>query len=299
MVTGESPAVARRRLRLALRKAREAKGLTQGQVAEALDWSLSKVQRIESGDVTISSSDLKASLALFEVTDPKRVEQLLAVGRTSRRRGWWDDSRFRQHLTAATMQLLQFESEATAIRVYNPSLLPGLIQIPSYAETIFDYWRGEEMSEEDKAVRLEVRMRRRDFVLDRPDPPDYLLILDESVLHRVVGGPRVMVDQLSELLSLMKRRKITTRIVPFARGAPLAMLNHFIVLDLGDEENAILYREAQLADVIEQAPDVIRLYRRRFEQLWEAALSEAATARLIEKTMAEILTNLDQDQIDG
>lgn len=294
MASGESPAVARRRLRLALRRAREAMGFTQAQVAEALDWSLSKVQRIEKGDVTVSSSDLKASLSLFEVTDQKRVDQLMEVARTSRRKGWWDDSRFRQHLTPATLSLLQFESEATAIRVYNPSLPPGLLQTPAYAEFVFDYWR-DELSEEARAVRLEVRIRRRDHVLDRADPPRYYLLLDESVLHRQVGGARVMYDQLRELLSLMEKRKITARIVPFAKAAPLAMLNHFSVLDLGDEENAILYQEAQLADNVEQAPEAIKLYRQRFEQLWDVALSEQATAHLIEARAAAMLSALDGD----
>ncbi len=282
MAQGESPAAARRRLRLALRKAREAKGLKQGQVAEALDWSLSKVQRIEAGEVTVSSSDLKAALMLFDITDGDRIDQLLETARTSRRKGWWDEQQYRQHLSSATMQLLQFEGEAAAIRVYNPSLLPGLIQTRAYAETIFNFW-GSEMPEAERHVRLEVRMRRREFVLERPDPPEYFLILDESVLKRQVGSEEVMAEQLSELLSLMKKKKFIARIVPFTRGAPLAMLNHFIILDLGDEEDAILYREAQLKDYIEQGLEAIRLYRHRFESLWDTALSEKDTAALIEQ----------------
>ncbi|HCT75368.1 MAG TPA: hypothetical protein DGT23_01985 [Micromonosporaceae bacterium] len=68
MASDESSAVARRRFRLALRQEREARGLSQAQVTEALDWSLSKVQRIESGEVGVSAIDFKVSLVLFEVT---------------------------------------------------------------------------------------------------------------------------------------------------------------------------------------------------------------------------------------
>src|SRR4051812_2203499 len=101
MATGDSPASARRRLRLALRRARDAVGLTQGEVADKLHWSLSKVQRIESGDVTISVTDLTALLRLFEVDDADRVEALTTDARLARKRGWWDEAKFRGHLTPA------------------------------------------------------------------------------------------------------------------------------------------------------------------------------------------------------
>lgn len=297
MVSGESPAVARRHLRLALRKAREAKGFTQGQVAEALDWSLSKVQRIESGDVTVSSTDLQAMLARFGVTDPERIDQLIETARASRRKGWWDDLKYREHLTPATMQLLQFESEASAIRYFHPTLLPGLLQTPAYAEFILNFWNNE-LSEADRAVRLEVRMRRREFVLGRPDPPQYLLVLDESVLFREVGGPQVMAEQLHELLKLMREPNIIARILPYS-AANLPELNPFIVFDFGDEENAVLYREAQLADEIVHLPDRIRLYRGRFEHMWAEALSEDATARLIEARAATMLSSADRPRPDS
>lgn len=93
--TGESPAAARRRLRLALRRARETAGLTQGKVAEALDWSVSKVNRIEKGDVTVSTTDLRALLELYGVVDRERAggccatrgRRGCAVGGTSRATG--------------------------------------------------------------------------------------------------------------------------------------------------------------------------------------------------------------------
>src|SRR5690349_595810 len=75
MTSYDSPAAARRRLRLAVRKAREASGLTQGQVAEQLSWSISKVNRMENGEVTISPTDLSALLNLFGVNDRAVVNE--------------------------------------------------------------------------------------------------------------------------------------------------------------------------------------------------------------------------------
>src|SRR5687767_8614515 len=85
-VLTESPTVARRQLRQAIRGARDAQALTQGQVAQALEWSLSKVNRIESGDVTVSNTDLRALLAHLGITDASKINQLVALGRVARRR---------------------------------------------------------------------------------------------------------------------------------------------------------------------------------------------------------------------
>jgi transcriptional regulator with XRE-family HTH domain len=301
MAADETPAGARHRLRIALRRAREETGLTQSQVADALESSLSKVQRIESGEVSVSNSDLKALIALYGITDSNRVDQLVQSARatrtTSRRKGWWEQPRYRQHLTAALSQFLQFEQEATAIRVYNPSLFPGLLQTPDYALVVLDFWRAE-LSKEAREVRWEVRMRRRADFLERSQSSRYYLLLDESVLHRVVGGPKVMHDQLREILSFIRQGKIMARVVPYARAAPLAMLNHFSILSLDGDDDAILYQEAQLADFIEQSPPRIRLYRERFEKLWELALSEEATERLVEAKAAALLSALDRDTPD-
>src|ERR1041384_6155247 len=128
MGPGESPAVARRRVRLALRRARDAAHLTQGQVAERMDWSLSKVMRIESGDVGISSTDLRALLALYAVTDQATVDQLLEDARTPRKQRGGADARYRNSLPAALFQYIQFEAEAVAIRNYQNVLVPGLLQ---------------------------------------------------------------------------------------------------------------------------------------------------------------------------
>jgi transcriptional regulator with XRE-family HTH domain len=299
MVSGEPPAVARRRVRLALREAREARRLTQSQVAAALDWSLSKVNRIEGGDVGVSGTDLRALLAFYGVTDQVRVDRLLEDARNSRRgRLWWADPRYREHLTPATMQLLQFESEATAIRCFHLTMIPGLLQTRSYAEIVLASYR-EELSEAARQVRLEVRMQRRERVLLRPEPPDLYLILDESVLSREIGGPRVMGEQLRELLTLMKEPNIFVRVVPLSAAAPIALLGPFTILDMAGEQDAMLYRETYVGDEVVHAAPKIKHDREIFEQLWGRALDDAASARLIEARAAAMLSSLDRERPSG
>jgi transcriptional regulator with XRE-family HTH domain len=293
MFSGESPAVARRRVRLALRAAREARGFTQGHVADELDWSLSKVNRIEKGDVTVSRTDLLAMLELFGIDDQERIEELVHAARRSRQRGWWDDPRYREHQSAAVQQMLQFEGEATAIRYFHPTLIAGLLQTPEYAKVILDFW-SEELSDQDRTARLEARLRRREHVLDREDPPDYLLVLDESVLFREVGGPAVMAAQLREVLDVMQRPNVRVRVMPFADAAIVAMLGPFSIFDLGDEENAVLYREGILIDEIVHSSEVINRHRRYFEQMWSSALNEEASVRLVEARAATMISALDR-----
>lgn len=298
MVSGESPAVARRRVRLALRAAREARGLTQGAVAEELDWSLSKVNRIEKGDVTVSRTDLLAMLELYGVGDQSKIEGLLQAARTSRQRGWWDEPRYREHMTPAMLQLFQFEGEATAIRYFHPTLIAGMLQTREYATFVLDFWRHD-LSGVDLETRLEARMRRRDHVFDRPEPPDYFLIFDESVLHREVGGAGIMAGQLRELVSLSRAGRVVIRIVPFTEAAPIAMLGPFTILDIGEEENAVLYRESHLLDEIVHSRANIDRHRRIFEQLWTASYTEEESVRLIEARAATMLSSLDKRKRPG
>jgi transcriptional regulator with XRE-family HTH domain len=297
MAVGESPAVARYRLRLALRQAREAKGLTQSQVARSLEWSLSKVNRIEAGEVTVSSTDLQALLRLFDITDPQRVEELMATARTSRRRGWWDQTAYREHLTPAMIQSIQFEIEASEIRSFQPTLIPGPLQTPAYATTIMDLWSGD-LSPVDRATRVEARTRRRDQILHRADPPTYLLILDESVLLREVGGPRVMLTQLYDLLALIRTDRVTLRVVPLADAAAYAMYGMFVIYTSGGED-AMLYRESELTDEAVYAADKIRRHRRMFEQIWEHSLTEEASVHLVEARAVTMRSAVDRLRSSG
>jgi transcriptional regulator with XRE-family HTH domain len=296
VTVGESPAVARHRLRLALRRARLAKGLTQRQVAEALDWSLSKVNRMEAGEVTVSSTDLQALLRHFDVTDRDRVEQLIEEARAARRRGWWDQPEYREHLTSAMIQSVQFETEATAIRSFQPTVIPGVLQTRAYASAVVSIWGGE-LSEADRDSRLEVRARRREQLFSRPDPPEYLLVLDESVLLREVGGPRTMSEQLYDLLDLARAGRVNVRVVPLAHSALYAV--GLFVIYAKDDEDVALYRESNLADEVLYSAETIGRHRELFERIWDQASSVEGSSHMIEARAATLRSAADRLRPDG
>lgn len=296
MTVGESPAVARHRLRLAVREAREAKGLTQREVSKALDWSLSKVNRIESGEVTLSRTDLLALLELFGVSDPDRIRELTDDARAARRRGWWDQPKYREHLTPAMIQSLQFEAEASEIRSFQPTLIPGTLQTQEYASAVVEAW-DVDLSPVARTTRAEVRHWRRHHVFSLPEPPEYLVVIDESALLREVGGPRVMSDQLYDLLGHIRARRVTVRVMPLSHVAGYAI--GLFTIYTADDEDVALYRESYLADEIVHTSESIRRHRRIFEQIWSQAMDLEASTRLIEARAAAMRSALDRHRPNG
>lgn len=296
MTVGESPAVARHRLRLAVRDAREAKGFTQREVARALDWSLSKVNRIESGEVTLSRTDLLALLELLGVTDLDRVRELIDEARAARRRGWWDQPKYREHLTPAMIQSLQFETVASEIRSFQPMLIPGVLQIPEYMSAVIDVWNGE-LSAADVATRTEIRRWRREQLLNSPNSPMFLLVLDESVLLRPIGGPEVMSAQLYDLLDLVGSGRVTVRVAPLARVAIYA--HDLFVIYTRDGEDLALYREGYLDDDLVATAGRVQRYRRIFERMWSEAMSVEASTRLVEARAAAMRSEMDRHSPAG
>ena len=289
MVAGVSPAVARRRVRLAIRAARDKKNLTQGQVAEAMEWSLSKVMRIESGEVTISATDLRRLLPYIGISGRDRVEELVANAKVSRQRKmWWAQPPYRDVLPAALTTLIQYEQDAREIRHFNLTLVPGLFQTRDYAEAVLRCHSGE-LTENDIRIRLDARVRRQQEIFHRREALKYLILLDESVLHREVGGAETMARQLQELLGYVRRGQVLARIVPFAKAASVAVLGPFTIVDVGEENGALLYRESHSID--EETDDAARVarHRRIFEQLWDLALDDSSSSELIEQRAKEML----------
>ena len=92
----------------------------------------------------------------------------------------------------------------------------------------------------------------------------------------------------------MRQPQVTVRVLPLAEGAFIAIFGPFVILDIGDEENAVLYRESFRDDEIVQVTDAVRYHRQGFERMWERSLNEEASARLIEARAATMLAALDR-----
>jgi len=284
----DSPAVARHRVRLALRSARDAKQLTQGQVAQSMEWSLSKVMRIEKGDVNVSINDLKMLLNYLEVDDPTRVRRLTDAARASRQERWTTDPADREHFTPAMIELHQFEAAATTIRVFQNLIIPGILQTRAYATALFGHAPGGVEDPETIAARVDSRQRRRRELLGRSDPPTYLVVLEESVLMRPIGGRAAMADQLEDLLRTVAETPLQVRLLPLIDSAHMHVTyGPFLLTDL-EERSVLVYRETGQSDEVSYLQEDIDRHRRVFEDLWAKALDSDATADHITTAIAAL-----------
>ncbi|MEV4512796.1 helix-turn-helix transcriptional regulator [Dactylosporangium sp. NPDC049525] len=290
MTTGDSPAGARRRLRLAIRRIREATGRTQGQVAEELSWSISKVNRIETGEVTISRTDLQALLRLLDFRDEREAARLLEDARLSRVRGWWDRPEFRPYLDSTLRQLVQLESEATAIRSFQFAAFPGLLQIREYAAAVIDAAFASS-SAESRAARVDLRMLRQENLDKRSSRPMHIVILDEFLLQRIIGGADVTARQLKALTESARRPDVCVRLLPKEESVSL-FYGAFVLYDVVGE-TSFLYREGLSEGVVERS-ETVQQHRAKFDQMWKRCLTEDATLSAVEAQHAAIRANLER-----
>lgn len=284
MTTVHGPVVGRRRLRTALRKHREESRLTQEQVAAEMDWSLSKLIRIEAGIVSISTNDVKALLQLYGVTDPPQVEELVDMARIARRRTWW--SPYKDNVPSHYVSFIGLEAETSALSYYHPIGIPGLLQTRAYATAIAEAAADLQMEADEVDTRVDIRMTRQREVLGRNEPPEVDVILDEGVLRRITGGTDVMREQLRHLAVTGERQHVTIRVLPFTAGEN-GIMGPFVILEFPDptDSNVVYLESALLQSVVDHPEDTAR-YLRTYEHLRQNCLAPDASLALIREIAA-------------
>ncbi|HEX4091877.1 MAG TPA: helix-turn-helix transcriptional regulator [Trebonia sp.] len=280
-----SPVVQRRRLRTELRRARLDAELTQEQVATAMDWSLSKLIRIENGTVGISTNDLKAILAHYKITDDGRAAEMLALARGSRERSWWSAYR---DASPRLIQLIEYESASYIIRNFQPMLIPGLLQTEEYAATMIRNLIPQAPTQ-DVNTTVEIRMRRQQL-LRQPETPLMFFIMDEAAVRRLVGGPEAMRRQLQRLLDESDKPTVTIEVVPFSAGAHPGMQGPFMLFEFPDaaDDDALYLEAPNDARLNRDDAEEISLFRERFEVLRELSLGPQGSRDLLGRLLGEL-----------
>jgi transcriptional regulator with XRE-family HTH domain len=276
---------------MALREARESAHLTQQQVADEMEWSLSKVIRIENGDVTIAPNDLRPLLSYLGVKDKSVISALLIdarVARTRQRQAWYQKPQMRELLSDPYRKLIEYEAEATAIRSFAIHYIWGPLQLPSYSEALLRQWADEIPENKAQGLR-DARQHRRETLLSRAGSVELFVLVDESVLMRPIGGQKIFADQLRELHRLAVSDVIKLRMIPFILDFPLTNNGTYdlLSLDTDDAGGALLYRENGLADEVIETESSTRRHRAQFDKVWKEALDESDT---IDFVLARIRT---------
>ncbi|QMU67573.1 helix-turn-helix transcriptional regulator [Streptacidiphilus sp. P02-A3a] len=273
-----NPTVRRRRLGAKLRELREERKLTAEDVAQQLLVSQSKISRLENGRRAISQRDVRDLCRVYSVTDEKLIDALMTMARESRQRGWW-------HAFGDVPYSVYIGLEANAVsaRNYESLFVPGMLQTREYAAAVIAGIQPEALPEQNEK-RIEIRMRRQEVMQDPDKPLRMWAVLDEAVLHREVGGPQVMREQLEHLIALSHQSHITVQVLPYGIGAHPGMSGTFSILEFEDEADAtIVYLEGVTSDLYLEKEADVKTYSTLYEHLRAMALGPDQTRDLIDR----------------
>jgi len=280
-----SPTVQRRRLGLLLQQFRTARGLSTRTAGAEMERSEAWISRIESGKSGLDISNLRALFTLYGVTDPDVRTEMEDLARGGRQRGWW--SRYRSALSDDYAAYIGFESSASRLLTWQALVVDGLLQTEDYMRTLFRF--GSPPISAQRVERLvQVRLHRQQR-LTSEDPLELSLVLDEAVLHRIIGGDREVharqLDHLAEVARTVPTVKL--QVVPFDEAFNPGMLPSFTVLQFPSPFRDIAHVEGVNSDVYEEGSDAARLTLMH-EDLRAAALSTARSLALIQRVRDEV-----------
>lgn len=285
------PVVPRRRLGAELRTLREQAGLTLEDVAKELECSVSKVSRLETGQGIPKARDVRDLLDRYGVTDQAHRDRMIRWVRDGQRQGWWHD--FSDVLAPDPedpllpdnlSRFVALEQDASEVRSFENSIVPGLLQTEDYARAVLST-----LSTRGPADRLvELRMRRQERLYADDDPLKIHMLLDEGVLHRPVGGEQVLQGQLKRLLADSQRPNITIQVLPFSVGVHCSVDGSFVVLAFPDsDDNDLVYVEGHLGDIYLEKVQDVDVYEHMFDSLVDMCMTAEQSIALITKSLRD------------
>ncbi|MEU8060327.1 helix-turn-helix domain-containing protein [Microbispora bryophytorum] len=269
----KSPTVRHRRLGRELRRLREASGLTPEAAAKQLGWSRPKVNRIENARTSASVTDVTDACDLYGA-DSATKAGLIQLCRDASQRGWWT-----AYSDVFAGSYVVLEAETTAIRTWEPLLIPGLLQTEEYAHELIGPARPTPDDVELKR-RVDARMARKITLIGSSAPSLHALI-DEGALRRPVASAGVMRRQLDSLIDVADRPNVTIQVVPLTAGLHVGLDGAFSVLSFAEGDPDVGYTGCPGGDVYVEATDQVRGLTLTFEHLAEMALPPDESAALI------------------
>ncbi|UGY91967.1 helix-turn-helix domain-containing protein [Streptomyces gobiensis] len=277
MASNVNPTVRRRRLGQELRKLREEKGMTAEEVADRLLVSQSKISRLENGRRSISQRDVRDLCGVYEVDDRRIVDSLMQMAKESRQQGWWHafgDIPYSVYIG--------LETDAASLRIYEPQIVPGLLQTQGYADAVVA-GALPEASPAEVEKRVQVRMRRQQRIAAPRNPLRLWVVLDEAALRRAVGGRQTMIEQLEHLIELSQLPHVTVQVMPFSMGAHPGVNGQYAILEFPDTaDSTVVYLEGVTSDLYLEKANDVHSYSVMYEHLRAQALNADQTRAFIE-----------------
>ncbi|WP_228993596.1 DUF5753 domain-containing protein [Streptomyces sp. DH8] len=249
-----APTVLRMILGRRLRDRRLGAGASLEDAARALRVKTLTIRRLEKAEVALKPLYVEKLLETYGA-GRREVEEFVELAEQANKPGWWHS--YRDAVPDWFTAYVSLESGAKTLRTYEPQYVTGLLQTPDYARAVL---RGglPNGDEEELARRVELRLRRQ-VLLEREDAPTLWVVMEEAVLHRPVGGPDMMHEQVERLLEVSELPHVSIDIVPFSAGAHSGACAPFTYFRFEEPELPdIVYSELLSAGVyLDQREDVV------------------------------------------
>jgi transcriptional regulator with XRE-family HTH domain len=269
-VATSDPTYRRARFGSVLRRLRDQCGLTQSAAAAQVGVSVDKINRVESGRVTLEVPLLHALLDLYGVHDQDIREVLEDMVTNLAKRTWWQT--YGVHLPL--QDFLGLEQDATSAWAWEPLLIHGRLQTKRYAEHLLTAGDGVVLGGQDRvASMVAVRMERQRAVTSK-----LTVVLGAAALQTIVGGPDVMREQIAHLLT---RQDVELRILPLERPH-VGLDGAFTLLDFPDGGQLAAIENLVTTTYVDDT-DSLAIYSRAADQLTKLALDPSASRAYLEE----------------
>ena len=209
-----APTVLRMILGRRLQERRQGAGASLEDAARALRVTSLTIRRLEKAEVALKPLYVEKLLETYGA-DQQEIEEFVVLAERANEPGWWHT--YRDVLPNWFSAYVSLEAGARTLRAYEPHYVTGLLQTHAYARGVLRGGFPNE-ADDDLGRRVDLRLRRQSL-LERPDAPTLWVVLEEAVLHRVVGGPEVMREQIERLLEVSELEHVSVDVVPFTAGA--------------------------------------------------------------------------------
>lgn len=267
-----------------LRRLREAAGITRADAGYLIRGSDSKMSRLELGRVGFKERDVVDLLKYYGVTDPAEHEKFLTLVAKTNQPGWWRN--FHDLMPKWFEDYVGLEEAASLIQTYELQFVPGLLQTEQYIRAVVNRGEMKTVSQEIER-RVELRVQRQKLLLN-PQGPRFWAVIDESVLHRPLGGREVLAQQIDKLLEVTRLPHISIQIVPYELSGCAAEGSFALLRFAQPELPNIAYVEHLVGALYLERPDEVESFSRAMDRLAVAALTPEQSRQRLSAIRAEL-----------
>lgn len=282
MADRSTPTVRKRRLAATLRRLREQAGVTPERLMEEMDWSRSKVSKVETARMGVSVPDVRVLCQLYGA-DEAVQDWLVQTARDARRRGWWDA--YNEAMPQRFEDYVELESEALRAHYFEIDLIPGLLQTEGYARALLET-AVPGVSKEVVETRAAVRMKRQQRLHD--GDLSLWAIIDESALLRGIGDRDTRTGQLRYLLEALDQPNIVIQVLPMRAGAHVASGSPFGQLHFADPIPSVVFVDNVAGSLYIEEPCEVARFTEAFDHLRATAVDARESRMLLEKALQAV-----------